>query len=122
MEAKEMRSAVEAYVAAYNRSDMDFMLGLYAPDATMEDPYGSPPARGHEAIAGLYQMGFDLGLTLELEGSVRLAGNAAVFPLRVSAAKGTLYVIDLMEFSDAGKVQRMRAYWGPENLEGDLGI
>ncbi|MFP8873236.1 MAG: nuclear transport factor 2 family protein [Myxococcota bacterium] len=122
MEAKEMRQVVEQYVAAYNRKDLEFMLELYDPDATMEDPYGVPPVRGHDAIAGLYQMGFDLGLTLQLEGSIRLAGNAAVFPLCVSAAKGKLYVIDLMEFSDAGKVQKMRAYWGPENLEGDIGI
>ena len=122
MDAKQKLEVVEKYVDAYNRRDLEFFLDLYAPDATMEDPYGEAPARGREAIAALYQLGFDLGITMELEGSVRLAGNAAVFPLCASTPTSKLHVIDLLEFSDEGKVEKMRAYWGPENLEGEMGI
>ena len=52
--------------------------------------------------------------------NIDFGGRLCKWEMRSAETK--LYVIDLMEFSDAGKVQKMRAYWGPENLEGDIGI
>src|SRR5215468_5403871 len=122
MEAKQKIDLVERYVAAYNARDLDAILALYAPEATMEDPVGSPPQKGGEAISALYRTGFEMGVRLELEGRVRCAGDSAVFPLRARTEKSVLYVIDLFEFDAAGKVKRMRAYWGPENLVGEMDL
>lgn len=118
----EKREIVEGYIAAYNRRDTAAILALYDPKAKMEDPIGLPPAVGHTAIAALYQMGFDMGVTISHDGAVRLAGNEAAFPLLASTPTSKLHVIDVFEFGRGGKIVRMRAYWGPDNLEGDLAV
>lgn len=120
--AAEKREIVERYVAAYNGRDTASILALYAPRATMEDPIGLPPAMGHEAIAALYQMGFDMGVTIALDGAVRLAGNAVAFPLIASSPSSRLEVIDVFDFGRDGRIEHMRAYWGPDNLQGDLAV
>mgnify|MGYP000252020480 CR=1 FL=1 len=118
----EKREIVERYIAAYNSRNIPAILALYAPRATMEDPIGLPPAVGHKAIAGLYQMGFDMGVTVAHDGAVRLAGNAVAFPLIASSPTSRLEVIDVFDFGRDGKIEHMRAYWGPDNLQGDLAV
>ena len=113
---------VEGYVAAYNARDLEAILDMYGPGATMEDPVGEPPISGEEAIGAMYRTGFEMGLRLELDGRVRCAGNAAAFPLCASTDTSKLYIIDVFEFSEAEKVQRMRAYWSRDNLIGDLDL
>ncbi len=120
--AAEKREIVERYVAAYNARDTAAILALYAPRATMEDPIGLPPAVGHAAIAALYQMGFDMGVTIAPDGAPRLAGNAVAFPLIASSPTSRLEVIDVFDFGRDGRIEHMRAYWGPDNLQGDLAV
>lgn len=120
--AAEKREVVERYIAAYNSRDIPAILALYSPRATMEDPIGLPPAVGHKTIAGLYQMGFDMGVTIAHDGAVRLAGNAVAFPLIASSPTSRLEVIDVFDFGRDGKIEHMRAYWGPDNLQGDLAV
>lgn len=120
--APEKRAIVEAYIAAYNRRDTQAILALYDPRAKMEDPIGLPPAVGHAAIAGLYKMGFDMNVSIARDGAVRCAGNEVAFPLIASSPTSKLEVIDVFEFGPGGKIVRMRAYWGPDNLEGDLAV
>ncbi|MBK7951562.1 MAG: nuclear transport factor 2 family protein [Deltaproteobacteria bacterium] len=118
----EKLAIVERYIAAYNGRDTATILSLYAPKATMEDPLGLPPAVGHKAIAGLYQMGFDMNVTIAHDGAVRCAGNSVAFPLIASSPSSKLHVIDVFDFGRGGKIVSMRAYWGPDNLEGDLAV
>jgi len=122
MDSGKKIEIVERYVAAYNARDMDAVLALYRDDATMEDPYGTPPVSGKEALAALYKEGFEMGVVLALDGRIRCAGNAVAFPLVGTTEQGKLYIIDLFEFDEAGLVERMRAYWGPESLEGEMDI
>jgi steroid delta-isomerase len=110
------------YIAAYNAADLGAMLALYAPDASMEDPVGSEPARGVEAIAALYRLGFEMGVKLELEGPVRCAGNSVAFAMCARTARGRLYIIDVFDLTPGEKIARMRAYWGPENLVGEMDL
>lgn len=118
----EKLAIVERYIAAYNSRDTETILSLYARRATMEDPLGLPPAVGHKAIAGLYQMGFDMNVTIAHDGAVRCAGNSVAFPLIASSPSSKLDVIDVFDFGRDGKIVSMRAYWGPDNLEGDLAV
>ena len=118
----EKLAIVERYIAAYNSRDTATILSLYSPRATMEDPIGLPPAVGHKAIAGLYQMGFDMNVTIAHDGAVRCAGNSVAFPLIASSPSSKLHVIDVFDFGRDGKIVQMRAYWGPDNLEGDLAV
>lgn len=120
--AAEKRAIVARYIAAYNARDTAAILALYDARATMEDPVGLPAAVGHAAIAELYKMGFDMGVTIEPDGVARLAGPAVAFPLIASSPTSKLHVIDVFEFGHGGKIVGMKAYWGPDNLEGDLAV
>lgn len=122
MDAAAKIKLAEDYISAYNAADLGAMLALYAPDASMEDPVGSEPARGVEAISALYRLGFEMGVKLELEGPVRCAGNALAFAMCARTARGRLYIIDVFDLTPAGRIARMRAYWGPENLVGEMDL
>ena len=122
MEHAERVKSVEGYLAAYNARDLTAILAMYAPDATMEDPVGAAPARGRDEIAALYRAGFDMGITLALDGAIRCAGSAAVFPLCASAGEARLYIIDLFEFDARGQIAGMKAYWSRDNLVGEMDV
>ena len=122
MDHAQKVKVVEGYVAAYNARDLPAILALYAPEATMEDPVGDPPARGPEEIGALYQKGFEMGVVLELDGAIRSAAQAVVFPLCARTESSQLYIIDLFEFDAAGQVSQMKAYWSRDNLVGEMDI
>ncbi len=120
--ADQLRAIVSGYIAAYNARDVQSIIALYDKKATMADPIGLPPAVGHKAIAGLYQMGFDMNVSIAHDGAIRCAGSAVAFPLIASSPTSRLEVIDVFEFGRNGKIVQMRAYWGPDNLQGDLAV
>jgi steroid delta-isomerase len=120
MDAKAQIELVQDYVAAYNAADVAGILALYAPDASMEDPVGDAPVRGAEAIAALYRAGFAMGIQLELDGPVRCTRAAVAFGLRARTAEGMLSIIDVFDLTPACRIARMRAYWGPANLVGEM--
>jgi hypothetical protein len=67
-------------------------------------------------------MGFDQGIRLELEGSVRCTASSVAFPMVAHTAKATLAIIDVFDLNAQGKIQRMRAYWGLANLVGEMDL
>jgi steroid delta-isomerase len=114
--------AVDAYIAAYNCGDLAAILDVFADDATVEDPVGSPLLVGKDAIATLMGQGVAMRASLALIGAVRCAGDYAAFPLAVTfegaGGPARIEVIDIFKFNAAGKVAEMRAFFGPENMDG----
>lgn len=119
MEASEKRECVERYVKGVSAHDIEIIKTLYDDNATVEDPAGTDPHVGLDAICKFYEQSFNVIVKLELTGPVRCADNAAVFPLVCNVilgdAKFKIDIIDIFEFNHNGKVQSMRAYWGEEN-------
>lgn len=117
-----MEAAVHAYVAAFEAGSADQVATLYAQDATVEDPIGSPIHKGREAIRAFYAESMKTGAKLKLEGPVRVAGDYAVFPFSVNlnydGGHKRIDVIDTFRFNEANEVVEMRAYWGPTNMHG----
>ena len=74
-----MHAVVHRYIAALNAGDLDAIVALYADDATVEDPVGSPPHQGHAAIRAFYAKSLAIKLDVALEGPVRAAANEAAF-------------------------------------------
>lgn len=115
-----MIATVHAYIAAFDNADPAAVRDLFAADATVEDPVGSPANVGHDAIHAFYSGAMAGGAKLTLEGPVRIAGNTAAFAFSVKVANNgsplRIDVIDLFEFDEAGKVRSMRAYFGPTNF------
>lgn len=113
--------AVDAYVDAFARADPEAVVALFAEDATVEDPIGTPIKNGSAEILEFYKFSMQTGAKLALDGPVRTAGPYAAFAFQVRLNMGgekVIHVIDTFKFNDAGKVVEMRAFWGPENMTG----
>lgn len=118
---EQMVAAVNGYVTAFANSDPAAVAALFAPDATVEDPVGTPAHKGHDAILAFYTELMKTGAKLKLEGPVRTAGDCAAFAFSVSLAfneTARIDVIDTFRFDEGGKVVEMRAYFGPNNMQG----
>lgn len=115
-----MIDAVHAYVRALNTGDLEAIMALYADDATVEDPIGSPPKVGRAAIREFYAVSAAMQLAVVLEGEIRVGANACAFAFRVSfvheGKSTTIRPIDVFEFDAAGRITSMRAYFGASNI------
>ncbi len=119
--ATAMEGVVRDYVRALNDGNLDAIVALFAADATVEDPVGSSPQRGIDAIRAFYAKSLVLQLGVELEGPVRAAQDEVAFAFRVTfVARGrrtTIRPIDVFRFDADGRIVQMRAYFGPSNIE-----
>lgn len=116
-----MRQAMQAYIDNFNRVDTAGVVDLYADDATVEDPVGSPVKSGKAAIADFYKYAMSTGAKLALAAPIRAShGNSAAMAfdveLNMPQGRAIIRVIDVMTFNDAGKFTSMRAYWGKEDM------
>lgn len=116
---EEMVRAVERYVEGFAKGDAAMVADLYAADATVEDPIGTPVHRGRDAIHAFYTMSMQSGARLRLDGPVRTGGDYAAFAFTVIVDFGgpkEIEVIDTFKFDADGKVTEMRAFWSPANM------
>ena len=112
----EIARTLERYAACVTAGDVDGILALYAPEATIEIPVGGGVHRGIDAIRAFYA-GSELAERLELAGPVcaaAAAGEAAV-PMRARIRRdGRLVeidVIDVVAFDAQGRLTRLRAFF-----------
>lgn len=117
---EQMVAAVHAYVDAFANEDSDAIAQLYATEATVEDPIGTPLRRGIDAIRAFYEMSIRTRAKLTLDGPVRTAGNIAAFAfsahVTLEGSPCRIDVIDTFEFDASGKIATMKAFWGPQNV------
>jgi len=62
-----IRSRLDAYVEAWRSEDREAFLGLWSDDAHWEDPVGSAPMRGRNAIAEFWDKTHAAPMTLRPE-------------------------------------------------------
>ena len=116
--AEHVRNVFQRYCELVTAGDFDAIANLYAYDATVEDPVGSTPHRGRDAIRAFYRASAG-AVGLELEGRVRSAGNeAAAAMIARPAADPSVRVetLDVMVFRDDGLIASMRAYWSADTI------
>lgn len=118
-----MIAAVETYVEAFARGDADMAAALFADDASVEDPVGTPQRVGKAAIAEFYRASMATGAKLTLTGPVRTAADHAAFAFEVAldwqGQRQRIDVIDIFRFDAEGKIAEMRAFFGPHNMHAD---
>jgi steroid Delta-isomerase len=118
----QMIAAVHAYVEAFDKSDVSIIDNIFAEDATVEDPIGTPIHNGKAAILAFYSGAMQTGAKLALQEPVRVVADYAAFAFSVvlnyGGSEKKIDVIDTFKFNGAGKVVEMRAYWGPTNMNG----
>jgi steroid delta-isomerase len=114
-------AAVHAYVAGFEAGDAEAVVALFAQDATVEDPIGTPIKRGIAEIREFYTGSMVTGAKLELLGEPRCGGDYVAFPFAVKlewgGQKSVIEVIDTFRFDVVGKIVEMRAFWGPSNMK-----
>jgi steroid delta-isomerase len=117
---EQMKKALQAYVDGFNVGDPAAIVALFADDAVIEDPVGSPPISGRAALEEFYANAIDTGAKLTLDGPIRGShgnGAAMAFTIEVASMNLRIRAIDVMTFNDEGQIIEMRAYWGPDDME-----
>lgn len=120
----DMKAALQSYIGGFKAGDAEALIALFAEDATIEDPVGGGNVvEGIDAIGDFYRQGVTYVTKMDLSAPIRAShANAAAmafdFEMNIDGQRIRTSAIDVMEFNDAGKIERMRAYWGP----GDSGV
>jgi steroid delta-isomerase len=117
MEPSDKIAMVHKYVEAFDKQDMNIIKEIYAEDARVEDPVGTDVHEGIAAVCAFYEGALGSGAKLALTGDPRCSGNAVAFPFQVQMPGVTIDIVDVFEFNDEGKVNDMKAYWGPDNMK-----
>lgn len=116
-----MRAALNAYVSRINDGDRDGVIALFAPDACIEDPVGTPVKRGEEIAAWFSDtIAFRTHITpvAPIRGSHSNAA-ALVFDVTFQPPEGPRLLIrslDVCTFDAQGLITSLKAYWGPEDI------
>jgi steroid delta-isomerase len=111
---------IQSYVELVGKGTADEILGLYAEDATVEDPVGTEVRTTRAAIREFYAAIEPLEQESRLVSARVADGQAALlFELvtRVGDQTYTLAPIDVMTFDDEGRITSMRAFWSNADME-----
>ncbi|MGF7130090.1 steroid delta-isomerase [Paraburkholderia sp. EB58] len=118
--SENMKARLLEYIEAFNADDAQRVVALFADEASIEDPVGTPVKQGKSEIAQFYGYATSLGARLELVAPPRGShGSSATISFRVHTVMegqpAHIDVTDVMDFDAAGKIVRMRAYWGRDD-------
>jgi steroid delta-isomerase len=116
---EQAEATVRTYLGLVATGSGAEIAALYAEDAVLEDPVGSTPLHGREAIQAFYTTIESLKITTELL-SIRTAAGEAAFHFHISTDTGAGFAImepmEVMVFNADGLISSMRAWWN----DGDL--
>ncbi|WP_395690993.1 nuclear transport factor 2 family protein [Nocardioides sp.] len=117
--AATVRQVVERYLDLVATGTADEIVALFADDATLEDPVGTPARQGAAALREFYAALEPLRAETRLVELRALEGSAA-FHFEVTTyvddATVTVSPIEVMTFDDEGRITSMRAWWGDEDM------
>ncbi|PBC42469.1 steroid delta-isomerase [Rhodococcus sp. ACPA4] len=118
--SEELRDVVERYIHLLQEGTGAEIASLYAEDGSAEDPVGSAPKVGRAALEEFYNRATAMENVTEAR-VVRVAGNEAAAHFSVISKAGdktyTSAPIDTFTFNERGEIMRMRAYWGPGDIQ-----
>jgi uncharacterized protein (TIGR02246 family) len=113
----QIEAAVEEYFASVASRDVERFANNYATDGVLEDPVGTPPIEGQQAIAAVYAAG--IAAFSEIKATVQeviVGGNEAIvnWKIKVKTIKGKQITVDgmgLFKFNAAGKLLAVREFF-----------
>jgi steroid delta-isomerase len=122
-DAATLRATIETYMARFSAEDREGWLDLFAEDAWIEDPVGTPRRTGRDEIGAFWDDSHAVPDAIELRplGIVTVIGDEGIFTMQARATLGGnvfgIDIIDLMTFDDAGKITTMRAFFDPAAMK-----
>jgi steroid Delta-isomerase len=116
----QMKAGLQAYIDGFNAGDADAIMALFADDAVIEDPVGSP-LKSRAEFEAFIRQGVKFGARLALAAPIRGShGNHAAMVFTVTfiqdGVRYTTNSTDVMAFDAAGKITRMDGFWGPSDV------
>jgi steroid delta-isomerase len=118
-----LRQIIATYMDVFTAEDREGWLDLFAEDAWIEDPVGTPRRNGRKEIGEFWDETHTVPDKVALVplGITTIIGNEGIFTMQAQATLGdTVYgidIIDLMTFDDAGKITTMRAFFDPATMK-----
>jgi steroid delta-isomerase len=112
----QIRATIDKYVATFSAGDRAGWLALWADDATMEDPVGTPVRHGRDEIGGLFDSARASAdaVELRLTGVALVVAGEAAFHMEVRPTVGgqemVMPAIDVMTFTAGGQIATQRAF------------
>lgn len=110
-------SLVERYLDAHASCRLEAIVALFGSDAVLEDPVGSQPIEGLEAIRSFYRRSHRTTGELRLErvGPIIVCGQEATVHVRATAqTTGFDFPVDVIYSLAAdgdGRIARLRAFF-----------
>ncbi len=114
--AEQVRAAVDGYVQSFATADRDRFLSVLAPDVVQEEPAGSTPNQGVDALAGFWETLWSTVEAIEFESrEVYVAGSEAALVFTIvqhPRAGGTLTIdgVDTFRIDDQGRIAHIRGF------------
>lgn len=122
MSDPDIVGTIERYQSTFSADDRDGWLALFTDDAVLEDPVGSAPHEGRDAIAAFW----DAVHARTERGTVRMTQGPAVCGLEaawafeldvtVKGRRSLVGIIDHGTFAEDGRIRRIRAFWSPATV------
>jgi steroid Delta-isomerase len=117
--SETITATVHRYLELIGTGSADDIIALFADHATVEDPVGSEPRVGREAIHGFFATLESLDRATELV-SLRVCGREAAFQFAITFNAGDarmrLEPIDTVVFDSEGKIASLRSYFSPADV------
>ena len=116
-----IRSVLGAYCQGFRAEDLDAICALYADNATVEDPIGTPKKEGSGEIRDFYAMSLQARPRLRSGGEPVIVGSFSATPLIVeidyNGKHRTVELISVMSFDEDCRITSMTAYFDPAILD-----
>jgi len=116
---EQVEATVRRYLELVSEGTAEEIAAMYAEDAVLEDPVGSEPRRGREAIQSFYATIEPMKIATELQ-IIRTCGGEATFKFRIETDTGAgvavLEPFENMVIGEDGRITSMRAWWN----DGDM--
>ena len=112
----QVRALLERYCTAMSERDRETWLDCFADDAVQEDPVGTPPNVGREAIGAFFDANV-IEVTLSLTADPLVVGNEVIAFFRADATIDGQHmvlprIIDHIVLDDAGtRFANLRAFF-----------
>jgi ketosteroid isomerase-like protein len=114
--AEQVRAAVDGYVGSFVAADKDRFLAVLAPDVVQEEPAGSPPNTGVDALGGFWDTLWSSVQSIEFKSrELYVAGDEAALVFTIvqhpkAGGQVTIDGVDTFRIDDRGRIAHIRGF------------